>query len=546
MLNIRCPFIAYLCSRQRAALTILGLLATLGLPTHVVADNDAPAMIFPADIQLGKNNHDMQISALGRDWHLSLTPRNPVADATQPRPWHNTELPAFYSGYVVGDNTSWVRLGIKGSDVDGYLETDGTLYHLQPASRLHKSLARLSPPFDSQHVMIELSAEAQAVSPTQRANFKSSVPRAMRVGIVIDSRFNEFHNGRGLAHALSIMNGVDGLYQSQLGLAIVVDGVRIFDDASTDPMREQAGTVDSLLNSFREVRLNDAELSGDLALVHLFSGHQSSAQIIGLGWIDTACRVDGYDLSVSTPFPYAMLLAAHEMAHNLGALHDDDMRCEGQIRNSDKNIMWSRLSGNTRSEFSSCSLQHIQPTLSADCLIDNIDLQINLQARPAKDMQRYIDIQLGNNDASRAAEHVLSRTSFPADTRLGVLPEDCLWQESTLFCQHAAIAPGSTQTLSVLATLPGAEEQQVTAVIELEQLNDSNPHDNRAVLNALDIETNTLDSSTDGGTTIGNDEAGNLLDIGKNPEPRSGALELRSLALLALFSLIFGIRNAGL
>ena len=81
----------------------------------------------------------------------------------------------------------------------------------------------------------------------------------------MDSRFNEFHNGRGLARALTIINGVDGLYQSQFGLALIVDSIRVYDDPTTDPLREQPGDVTTLLSAFRSARLTDIELS----LIHI-------------------------------------------------------------------------------------------------------------------------------------------------------------------------------------------------------------------------------------------------------------------------------------
>ena len=58
-----------------------------------------------------------------------------------------------------------------------------------------------------------------------------------------------------------------------------------------------------------------------VSLAHLFSGNTAIDEPVGLAWIDTACRSDGYDVGISTPYQHDILLAAHEIAHNLGLGH---------------------------------------------------------------------------------------------------------------------------------------------------------------------------------------------------------------------------------
>lgn len=136
--------------------------------------------------------------------------------------------------------------------------------------------------------------------------------------------------------------------------------------------------MDQILSAYRDIRLGDVALPADLALVHLFSGYDDPDKVIGLGWIDTACRLDGYDLSVSTPFPYDMLLSAHEIAHNLGADHDDSAACISDNVITGSEIMRSELSGSTQPVFSSCSISKMKPALTAECVLDNTNVGVDL------------------------------------------------------------------------------------------------------------------------------------------------------------------------
>ena len=82
-----------------------------------------------------------------------------------------------------------------------------------------------------------------------------------------------------------------------------------------------------MLRGLRAYRMQSTLLGNEVSLVHLFSGSRAIDEPVGLAWIDTACRSDGYDVGLSTPYQHDILLAAHEIAHNLGALHDSETAC---------------------------------------------------------------------------------------------------------------------------------------------------------------------------------------------------------------------------
>ena len=424
-------------------------------------------------------------------WHLSLQQHALLGDSNAlQRALH--DIPRFHQGAVSGDRDSWVRLSQTTKDgvqiFDGFIERRGQLYRLHPSSSIDTSSQTQSGHAKHQLTKLGHSDVLFQDNWQPRAVISQAVTRAARIGIAVDSRFNEFHGGRGLAQALTIINGVDGLYQSQFGLALIVDNIRVYDDPETDPLREQLDDVEALLTTFRSTRLTDAELPTSLALVHLFSGHQDPMQIIGLGWIDTACRTDGYDVSMSTPFPFDMLLAAHEIAHNLGALHDDDAECQMTGDVFESNVMWSQLSSATSTEFSSCSLQRVLPTLEKSCFAENIDVNVSLLARPSSSpLARHIEVQISNPDLTRTAVGMRTDTRFPENTILSDASAGCTIEETQLVCRHGAIAAGGQDFVSVHALLAGFDDQQVVTQLITDNFEDAQDADNRAALNVLQV-----------------------------------------------------------
>ena len=256
------------------------------------------------------------------------------------------EAAELYTGVVTDDPDSWVRLSREGEQAfSGQIKAYGHYYELKPddrqlATRLRKlpalgvqleSLKQFPQPPQG----LDYELHPPSIGPLQIQSRNSdrsiqqlrfedgiAVPGALRIAVVIDSRFNEHHDGRGVTRALSLVNVIDGIYQEQFGVAIVLDSLVAYTDPATDPMRGEDRPVANILDNFRTVRLQEPQLRPDLTMVHLFSGIRDPQGVLGLGWINTACRTDGYDISVSTPFTFDALLAAHEMAHNLGAVHD--------------------------------------------------------------------------------------------------------------------------------------------------------------------------------------------------------------------------------
>ncbi|NND89361.1 MAG: hypothetical protein HKN42_00755 [Granulosicoccus sp.] len=488
----------------------MSLVLSAVVPVHASASE---LIATPAVVELDDTRQQLLVTTIDWQWQLALREKRLLGHSAALQQ-ALFDIPRFFDGQVQNEDDSWVRLSheqLDGDRFSGHIFTGGELYELQYRDDMGgHALARLSGtkaagfPFEAGMDASKLAHPDDSSPDTPEPTFALSLesalsgklstvptagsalltPRAIRIGIVVDSRYNDKHNGRGLAHALGIINGVDGLYQSQLGLAILVDSFRIYDDPGQDPLRDFQGDVDQMLGAYRDIRLNDDELPADLALVHLFSGHGDPQKIIGLGWIGTACRLDGYDLSLSTPFPYDMLLSAHEIGHNLGAPHDDDPDCNADDAATGNEVMWSELSGATRPEFSVCSLDNMRSMLAADCVIDDIDVGVTLSAESAGSArQQSVTVTVVNQDSTRTARGVTSTTVFPAGTSLSSASAGCrIHNDSQLLCQHDPVASDGKAALSVVAEFTQDTLPVITSELSYSAFTDTDKLDNRAAL----------------------------------------------------------------
>ena len=447
---------------------------------------------MPARVIVSQDGSTVQITTIDHQWSATLEEKSLLGNAADVQQALH-ELPAFFEGAVSGKPASWIRLmrssaksfSTKLSDsqtvLTGSLYVDDTLYELDYREDMGGYALATLGKVNLATGPLSLNNSARSITESTLRRADTVAPKAIRIGIVVDSQYNEYYNRRGLAHALGVINGVDGLYQSQLGLALVVETYRVYDEPADDPLRDYQGTVEQILDHYRDIRLSDPEMPEDLALVHLFSGHIDPQKVIGLGWIDTVCRVDGYDLSMSTPFSYDVLLSAHEIAHNLGAVHDDDANCKTDPSVTGSEIMWSELSGDTQPQFSSCSLNRMRTSLNESCMADNIDVGLQLTATPTPTGQEHeILISVANFDESRSARQIRTSTRFPAGTQLTMPTAGCRIDGTTLNCLLGNVAASTIAAASVDAVFANAASPVITSELVLDEFMDTQPLDNRA------------------------------------------------------------------
>lgn len=503
---------------MKSPLPLLNLLFWLALSgSFAEANETVETLVELGGLELPYSAHGgttITVSTQGRDYILQLHPSQAIAGAA-------TTSSRYFQGSVLGDETSWVRLGIDGDRVSGYLKAFGELLELDHSSNAsyRHSLRKV----EIDHPAVSDGADLMLVPPvnplnaftaatrssieSRAAGGSTGVTRVLRISIVVDSRFDEFSDGHGLDNAINIINAVDGLYQEQFGLAIRLESATLL-DALNDPFRDMNGSVEQVLREFRRYSLDNPALSTDMGLLHLFTGSYDDNNVIGLSWINSLCRKDGYNVSVSTPFAQQMLLAAHEMAHNLGALHDDSDNCEVEY---DK-VMWPNISGATTGNFSACSKKAIMPKRYASCNLDNIDLGISLSLAQSslKNNSRALKITVSNNDTARNAKAVISITTFPHYTVPTAIPKDCGYFADTLTCNHGDIAANSDETITVELSVPEKSGQIITSelapaeFVDLSKFNNIASLDpyNAPMVNGADaMQSNAQGTGSGGGST---------------------------------------------
>ena len=167
-------------------------------------------------------------------------------------------------------------------------------------------------------------------------------------------------------------NNIDGIFNGQLGLEIQASNVQIYDrDPSLLGASNDAG---ALLNSLGQLRNSSAEM-GTYAVTHLFTGRDLDGDTLGIAYIGNVCNTH-YGVGLSEVRDRGAwidsLVAAHELGHQLGAVHDGTGACGSSP--SQGFLMDAYINGN--SAFSQCSKDLIKATMqNAACLVpigDNI------------------------------------------------------------------------------------------------------------------------------------------------------------------------------
>jgi len=362
------------------------------------------------------------VNVNGADLQLLLVP-SPLTRQTQ---WLDgslaDQLPpsmGIYDGTIEGVDDSWVRVVLQNSSITGAVYMNGKQHKLHPDNligTLDYYRPRIRNGDGVRSISSELADSVQGLDaliappvPLQQQALQGKSRsvhtdvRAVPVSIVIDSQFNRYYAGEGLTEALNNMNIADGIYR-QFGFALVLDeAVTLSEDS--DPLNHGRVTLETILRRFRDYRLQYKTLFGQSALTYLFTGNPRSDATLGLAWIDTACRVDGYDVGVTTPSRFGDVLLSHELGHSLGAKHDTDTECNS----NEKSLMWPNISSRTESEFSECSKASVVQSRGKQCFKNSVDLALN-----ASSTGTAVNFEVVNQDASLTLDaELLLETSFP-------------------------------------------------------------------------------------------------------------------------------------
>ena len=497
----------------------------------------------------------LAVNVDGQDLQLLLIP-SPLTRSTQ---WLDAGLSdqpppsiGVFDGHVVGVEDSWVRVTLQDGSLTGVIHLDGenkrltpanmmgTLDYYQPSIRkpdtvpgVHSDLADTVLGLDVLIAPPEIgSGEIDSGLSPRSISIKSDV-RSVPISIVVDSQYDRYYAGAGMANALNNLNIADGIYR-QFGLALALDEALQFEDGA-DPLSLGAVPLESILRSFRDYRLQYQTLFGDSALSYLFSGNPKTDVTLGLAWIDTACRLDGYDVGVTTPSTFGDVLLTHELGHSFGAQHDTDTQCN----DNSLSVMWPNISERTETTFSSCSQESVLGARIKSCLQNSVDLQIAAYASDTA-----VRFSVTNPDSSMTlAAQLTVETSSPDQLDW---PTACQAQTPTsATCTLAAIGPGVTYNIDLPVSAefqnsaaPVTGQVQPIDILELQQSN------NLATISLSDgASSESLTPSTELPQASLSTEEPSTGVPGTGAASSAGALRFPELIILSILGLIYSGRR---
>jgi hypothetical protein len=301
----------------------------------------------------------------------------------------------------------------------------------------------------------------------------ATVDRQLDVAVVADFEFSNALGAAAESRMLRYMQIVDGIFSSQVGVQINVGSMTVFDTAA-QPFTK---TADKALLCEVGAYKNSTAALRSAGLVHLFTGQTvdfASSLSEGLRGANAA----------GSSFPVSALIAAHEIGHNFGAVHDGEA---GKACASTAQSFLMAPSINGSSQFSQCSLDTIASYLTGvSCLqpvnpgTANVAARATPQQALLLDETRPVDI-VTNSTAAATAANVQLQIAVAGAVRIAsasIAGTNCPLDAIGGVCSLGSIAGGQSQTVTV--RLRGASLGAGTVDATASATVDGDPADNLA------------------------------------------------------------------
>ncbi|MGE0519939.1 MAG: M12 family metallo-peptidase [Candidatus Binatia bacterium] len=383
-------------------------------PPAGILHYDTVGLLSPADAatQQAKGGGALELGfhTLGRDFNLKLEPNEVYAqgativwvDEAGQVEEEAKDSGEFYRGRVDGDPDSWVRVQVGPSgDLAGVVATDSELYFLEPAERFlgaaaagatvayrlsdvdsswepgscattgdekmsfHERIAKRREGAKPLHEILEHAVANAAAGTFDRAE----------IAVIADYEYYSAH-GTGTASAIAqIVNAVDGIYQSELGVTVQILTTVVHTSANDPFTSSTPGTLLNELTNYYGTNRASGQAFFGADLGHLFTGRDLDGSVIGIAWLQALCSpAHGTGLSqvgFSSGLYEKTLLVAHEMGHNFGAPHDNQSGSACATTPSGY-IMNPSLGSSLQQKFSDCSKSKILPHVDSSACIDTV------------------------------------------------------------------------------------------------------------------------------------------------------------------------------
>jgi len=387
-----------------------------------------------------------------------------------------------YKGEVKGSPDAQARISITERGVEGAIITRQGRFFLQPA----RSVSRQAREDD--FILYEsndLTAEgatcgvtlAEEVAAQQEAALAGatggidveatgpvsslSPKKIVRIATDADAEYVAAFGGasQAIAQINSILNFVDGIYQSEIGITFQIVQQNTWADATTDPYTSTGASA--RLTEFRNYWNTNFTSGGPnapvRAIAHLFTGVNLDGSTIGIASFGVTCRSATSSYGLSQRFPLTgtsitaqtVVLTAHEIGHNFGASHTNQATTEipADVELScDQTIMEASVGNGSsfcplsRSQivgwanaFSSCLIDTgVPPPTAQDCVTTPLPITLFANGSissgdcrsPSRGVDFFADRYSFNGTAGERLSIQMSRSSGDLDPYLYLIGPD--------------------------------------------------------------------------------------------------------------------------
>lgn len=437
------------------------------------------------------------VHAMGREFHLQLE-ENELFNHQLNIEWKGGAVAPnstykFYKGVVKGVTGSWVRLSVNDGEITGTIRTPEEIYTIEPKRNLVKAMTKSSkkemvmyrmsevgtglPPeycglqheheehltahaeAEGAEVFDEMVKEMRAMS-AELTIMESNGVKELRVGVAADYEYFAIHGADSTSKIQSLYNQIDGIYREELGIALNLTKITVFNDEA-DPYTDTTDSYVLLVEAGNY--FSDSADFNDNGLNQMISGKDFDGSTVGLAYVGTVCYsnkkyrvslVQNYESFASAQ----LIVSAHEMGHNLGATHDSE--------SDGVQIMWPTASSSIELTFSERSKGEITPNLTKSCFVATADIKVDIAA---EDVEGDVDLTATvTNKASVDVTGVVLTVDMPsdlayvADSAIGAICTETLGQ---LSCDLGDMIGSAIEVVSFSATYTTSEEIRVDATV---------------------------------------------------------------------------------
>lgn len=276
-----------------------------------------------------------------------------------------------YGGRLVDDPEATVRISVTESLFVAYVRTrDEWLFvdplrDYLPGASVRQAVvyreADVSPDAGGACGAQHLASKAHELGlPADLAGRSHTTLRRVDIATDADGEYFQLYGVPGTFDRINaLINGIDGVYRSDVNLFFNVT----FQQAWTNPATDPYTTTDIFTTLDQHTAWWNANRTGiNRDVAHLFSGKSFSGNFIGLAWVAVVCNSPSLSYAVSEDFGSQFIrteLLAHEIGHNFAANHDDQIGCSGVSCNGFGPIMCSVIQSSGSLTFSTCSKSSI-------------------------------------------------------------------------------------------------------------------------------------------------------------------------------------------